>query len=184
MVATDAGPVPTRSSVAPRPDTRWLAEAEPETWLSLLRVMAKLPLLLDAQLERTSGLNLFEYTILAMLSEQPGSALRMSRSASVTNACPSKLSHAARLLEARGYLTREADPEDGRCIRAVLTDPGRELVVGAAPGHVAAGRDLFLDSLAPARLRQLRRVNERIRDEVDPEGSTRPDGAGDTVPDR
>jgi DNA-binding MarR family transcriptional regulator len=153
---------------------RWLDEDERATWLSLLRILSRLPPLLDSQLERASGLNLFEYTILAMLCEEPDVTLRMSRLASVTNASPSRLSHAARHLEARGYLVREPDPDDGRCIRAVLTGPGRELVVEAAPGHVAAVRELVLDSLAPHQLRALREVNELILMRVDPEGATDP----------
>jgi len=156
------------------PDTRWLDGDERATWLSLLRVLTRLPPLLDSQLERTSGLNLFEYTILAMLSEVPEDMLRMSRLASVTNASPSKLSHAARHLEARGYLVREPDPDDGRCIRAVLTGAGRELIMDAAPGHVAAVRELVLDTLDSQQLRALRESIEQILVRVDPEGATDP----------
>ncbi len=159
-----------------RPGARWLDEEERETWLGLLRVLAKLPPLLDARLEREAGLNLFEYTVLAMLSEQPEAALRMSRLASVTNASPSKLSHAARHLEDRGYLVREPDPQDGRCIRAVLTGTGRDLVDTSAPGHVAAVRELVLEPLTRPQLRALREANDRILRRVDPDGTTDPTG--------
>ena len=174
MVVVDTG---SGGSDTPDPDVRdhgWLDENERATWLSLLRVMSRLPPLLDSQLERASGLNLFEYTILAMLSEQPDGTLRMSRLASVTNASPSKLSHAARHLEARGFIVREPDPDDGRCIRAFLTGAGHEQVVQAAPGHVAAVRDLALDALDPDQLRALREANELILTRVDPEGATDP----------
>ena len=155
--------------------TRWLDEDEREAWLSLLRVVAKLPPVLDARLERDAGLNLFEYTILAMLSEQPDGALRMSGLASVTNASPSRLSHAARHLEERGYLVREPDPDDGRCIRAVLTPAGRERVVAAAPGHVDAVRELVLDPLTRPQLHALRELNDAILRRVDPEGVDLPE---------
>jgi DNA-binding MarR family transcriptional regulator len=163
--------VPEAGRTAP---TRWLDADEREAWLSLMRVMARLPPLLDAQLERGAGLNFFEYTILAMLSEQEDRALRMSRLAALTDASPSRLSHAARHLEARGLLVRENDPHDGRCIRAVLTGPGLEVLVAAAPGHVDAVRDLVLDALDRQQLTGLREANEQILLRVDPGQATRP----------
>jgi DNA-binding MarR family transcriptional regulator len=145
----------------------WLDEDERAAWLSLLRLTVKLPARLDARLGREAGLSLFEYTILAVLSEQPDATLRMSRLASLTDASASKLSHAARHLERRGLLVREPDPEDGRCIRAVLTDPGRALVRAAAPGHVTAVRELFLDPLTPAQLRALHEASKQILVRID-----------------
>jgi len=153
---------------------RWLDPGEREAWLSLVRVMAKLPPLLDARLERVAGLNFFEYTILAILSEQSDRALRMSRLADLTNATPSRLSHAARHLEARGYLVREPDPHDGRGIRALLTDAGWEILEGVAPDHVGAVRDLVLDALTPDQLGDLRTANEQILRRIDPGEATRP----------
>lgn len=154
--------------------TRWLDADERATWLGLLRVQSKLLPLLDTRLEREAGLHLFEYTILAMLSEQPDEALRMSRLATLTNASPSRLSHAARHLEARGLLGRSPDPDDGRCIRAVLTPAGRRLVEASAPGHVADVRELFLDALTRAQLQALAEANRRILLRIDPDGDTDP----------
>ena len=64
---------------------RWLDADEHEAWLSLARVMARVPPLLDSQLERSAGLNFFGYTILAILSEQEDRTLRMSRLATLTD---------------------------------------------------------------------------------------------------
>ena len=153
---------------------RWLGADEREAWLSLVRLMAKLPPLLDAQLERSAGLNFFEYTILAILSGQADRALRMSHLAALTNASPSRLSHAARHLEARGLLVREGDLVDGRCIRAVLTGAGWQILVAAVPGHVDTVRDLVVDALDPGQLAALRAANEQILRRVDPDQQTRP----------
>src|SRR5665213_51019 len=153
---------------------RWLDADEREAWLSLVRVMARVPPLLDSQLERSAGLNFFGYTILAILSEQEDRTLRMSRLATLTNSSPSRLSHAARHLEGRGLLVRAADPDDGRCIRAVLTGAGWEVVVAAAPGHVDAVRALVLDALDTNQIGALRQANERILRRVDPDQATRP----------
>jgi DNA-binding MarR family transcriptional regulator len=174
MVVADVGSGEPEASPPVDQEHGWLDEEQRATWLSLLRIVSRLPPLLDSQLERASGLNLFEYTILAMLSEEPDRTLRMSRLASVTNASPSKLSHAARHLEAGGYLVREPDPDDGRCIRAFLTGAGYDQVVQAAPGHVAAVRELVLDALNPDQLGALREANELILLRVDPEGATDP----------
>ncbi len=155
-------------------DTRWLDDGERDAWLGLMRVLAKLPPLLDAQLGRSAGLTFFEYTVLAMLSEQEDRALRMTRLASLISASPSRLSHAARHLEARGLLVRAPDPDDGRCIRAVLTREGLDVVSRAAPGHVEAVRELVIDALGPDQLRALREANDQILGRIDPDQSTRP----------
>ena len=168
------------TSTAPgEADVRWLDPQERAAWLGLLRVLTKLPAVLDARLEQDAGLTLFGYTILAMLSEQPAGALRMSRLAAVTNASPSRLSHAARHLQARQLLVREPDPDDGRCVRAVLTPNGRALVEATAPGHVADVRSLVIDAMDPDELSALRVANGRILERVDPEGATDPTPATD-----
>jgi len=173
--ATPGRGAPDRDAPADTPaDIRWLDAAERETWLGLMRVLAKLPPLLDAQLARSAGVTLFEYTVLAMLSEREDRALRMSRLATLTNASPSRLSHAARQLQARGLLVRAPDPDDGRCIRAVLTPEGMDVVAGAAPDHVETVRDLVIDAVGPDRLRGLREANERILGRIDPAQATRP----------
>ena len=150
--------------------TQWLTPDEREAWLSVVRVAGRLPAVLDAQLERDAGLNFFEYTVMAMLSEQPTRTLGMSQLAAVTSASLSRLSNVAKRLERRGYLRRQADPDDGRCTQAVLTDAGMAKVVETAPGHVAAARKVVIDAVTPAQLRQLRAANDRI----DPEATTRP----------
>jgi len=111
---------------------------------------------------------------MAMLSEQPTRTLGMSQLAAVTSASLSRLSNVAKRLERRGYLHRQADPDDGRCTQAVLTDVGMAKVVETAPGHVAAARQLVIDAVTPAQLRQLQAANDRILRRIDPEATTRP----------
>jgi DNA-binding MarR family transcriptional regulator len=154
--------------------TRWLTPDEREAWLSVVRVAARLPAVLDAQLERDAGLNFFEYTVMAMLSEQPTRTLRMSELAARSSASLSRLSNVVKRLERRGYLRRQADPDDGRCTQAILTDAGMAKVVQTAPGHVEAARQFVIDAVAPTRLRQLRAANDRILSRIDPEATTKP----------
>src|SRR4029450_2630108 len=154
--------------------TRWLTPEERQAWLSLAGVPGRLPAMLDAQLERDAKLNFFEYTVLAMLSEQPTRSLRMSELAAATSASLSRLSNVAKRLERQGYLHRQADPDDGRCTLAVLTDAGMAKVVETAPGHVTAARQLRITAVTPAQPRQLRAANDRILRQIDPEATTRP----------
>lgn len=165
---------PVRTSAPDDAPPRWLDEEERATWLSLMRVMTRLPAALDAQLKRDADLNHFEYTVLAMLSEQADRCLRMSTLASVTNASPSRLSHVAKLLESRGLICRQPDPADGRGTIAVLTEAGEATVLHAAPGHVEAVRQMVFDALPAPLLRRVREANERILGRVDPEGATVP----------
>ena len=152
----------------------WLTPAEREAWLGLIRVVSKLPGLLDDQLERDAELNYFEYIVLAMLSERPDRTLRMSELAAVTNARLPRLSNVVKRLEARGLLQRSADPADGRFTRAVLTDAGMHTVVRAAPGHVEAVRELVIGAVTPTQLDHLRAATERILERLDPDGITQP----------
>jgi DNA-binding MarR family transcriptional regulator len=153
---------------------RWLDADERAAWLSVLRIMTKLPSALDAQLERDADLNYFEYIVLAMLSEQPDGVLRMSELAAVTNASLSRLSHVAKRLEARELMRRAPDPQDGRCTNAILTDAGLAKVRQTAPGHVAEVRELVIGALSRTQLRQLRTANEHILARLDPDATTMP----------
>ena len=155
-------------------EPRWLDDEERAAWLGLVRLITKLPPALDAQLQRDTGVSFFEYSVLAMLSEQPDRTLRMSHLATLTAASLSRLSHVAKRLETNGLLRRALDPEDGRCTNAILTDTGLELVTKTAPAHVTEVRELVIDAVTPAQLRQFRQATERILAQVDPQGSTRP----------
>ena len=50
---------------------RWLSPEQLEEWVALMALVMTLPANLDAQLRRETGLNLFEYHVLASLSIAP-----------------------------------------------------------------------------------------------------------------
>lgn len=156
------------------PSTRWLDPEERASWLSLSRIIVKLPSALDSQLERDADLNYFEYLVMAMLSEQETRTLRMSQLAALSNASLSRLSHVAKRLESRGFLHREPDPDDGRFTRATLTQAGFDKVRASAPGHVTAVRELVFDAVTPTQMRQLREAIDAILSRVDPGNSSWP----------
>jgi DNA-binding MarR family transcriptional regulator len=143
-------------------DPAWLDDQEQEAWLAVAMLMILLPGRLDAQLQRDSGLTLYEYLVLSSLSMTPGETSRMSELAKLTNGSLSRLSNVAKRAEARGWLVREPDPDDGRYTIARLTPAGRDVVVAAAPGHVAAVRELVIDPLTKTQLRALGDVGRRL----------------------
>src|SRR6476646_7320674 len=155
---------------AEAPPVKWLTAAELDSWLSVVRMLTWLPWSIDQQLQRDSKLRMVEYQVLAMLSESPGRAMRMSSLAEVTNASLSRLSHLVDRLEKRGFVRREPDPTDGRFTNAILTEKGFRTLAEAAPGHLAHVRSLVIDVLSPEQLRRLGRDADRIMSHIDTSG--------------
>ena len=145
----------------------WLTPGELAAWLSLARLITRLPWAIDAQLQRDADLSMVEYMTLAMLSEAPDRTLRMSDLAERTSSSLSRLSHLVKRLESRGYVRREPDPVDGRFTNAILLQPGLAELESAAPGHVAQVRHLVVDNLSAERLRRLGQDAERILQRID-----------------
>ncbi|MFD7072814.1 MarR family winged helix-turn-helix transcriptional regulator [Nocardioides sp. NPDC059952] len=151
-------------------DDVWLDEDEMAAWLRLIAIVELLPGVLDSQLRRDAGLSHFEYFVLAMLSEAEDRTLRMTALAHRTNSTLARLSHVVRRLEERGLVERFPCPEDARATNARLTDAGWEVVVAAAPGHVANVRGNVLDGLSAEQVRELTKVGDALLARLDPQG--------------
>ena len=145
---------------------RWLSPEEEQAWIGVTAVMWLLPGPLDAQLQRDSGLNLFDYFVLSSLSMADGRQRRMSDLATQSNASPSRVSNVVSRLEAQGWVTRHTHERDRRSTVATLTDAGWDKVVAAAPGHVTAVRRLLIDGLNEAQLSALRDVGALVAQQV------------------
>jgi DNA-binding MarR family transcriptional regulator len=146
---------------------QWLSEDELASWLSVVRLITRLPWAIDAQLQRDADLSMVEYMTMAMLSNAPERTKRMSELAELTSTSLSRLSHLVKRLEARGYVRREPDPVDGRFTNAILLPDGVAKLESAAPGHVAHVRHLVVDNLSAERLRRLGRDAEQITQRID-----------------
>ncbi|MFP3580259.1 MarR family transcriptional regulator [Arthrobacter sp. SIMBA_036] len=142
--------------------TRWLNADERRAWLALLSINTLLPSALDTQLQSAGKLSLFDYNVLAMLSETEGRYLPMSELAARTSASLSRLSHVVTKLQKRGWVDRQADPRDARVTVAHLTDAGMSTILALAPDHVESVRTLMLDSLTPDDVTDLARIGEKI----------------------
>ena len=160
MTATEETPVGEQTD-------RWLTEGELTSWLSVVRLITRLPWAIDTQLQRDADLSMVEYMTMAMLAEAPERTLRMSDLAERTSSSLSRLSHLVKRLEARGLVRREADPTDGRFTNAILLPPGQTELESAAPAHVAHVRRLVIDNLSAERLRRLGQDAERIVARID-----------------
>lgn len=145
----------------------WLTPGQLASWLSVVRLMTRLPWAIDNQLQRDAGLSMIEYMTMAMLSEAPQQTMRMGDLAELTSSSLSRLSHLVTRLENRGYVRREADPGDGRFTNAILLPAGMSKMESAAPAHVAHVRQLVIDNLSPERLRRLGQDADRIVGRID-----------------
>ncbi len=151
-------------------DVHWLDDEELETWMVFVAMAMRLPALLDRQLQQDAGLSHFDYGILSNLSEAPDHTRHMSSLAGFANGSLSRLSHAVKRLEDRGWVHREPCPEDGRQTDAILTKAGWDKVVATSPGHVREVRKLVIDALTPEQLVQLRAIGRSILERVDEAG--------------
>ncbi|WP_202873281.1 MarR family winged helix-turn-helix transcriptional regulator [Kribbella capetownensis] len=70
-------------------------------------------------------------------------------------------------LEQRGFVTRRPAEDDGRITVATITDAGYEVLVAAAPGHVATVREYVVDTLTPEQLAELKTIADQILAKMD-----------------
>jgi DNA-binding MarR family transcriptional regulator len=155
---------------SPRAEEReelWLSPGELESWLSVVRLMTRLPFAIEGQLQRDSDLSMVEYMTMAMLGDAPERTMRMSVLAEEASVSLSRLSHLVKRLEARGYVRREPDVTDGRFTNAILLPAGRRKMEESAPAHVEFVRRAVIDNLSPERLRRLGQDAERILQRID-----------------
>jgi DNA-binding MarR family transcriptional regulator len=152
-------------------ETRWLTAEQQRAWRRFAAVVMQLPGTLDTQLQQDAHLTHFGYWVMAMLSEAPDRALRMSELAARSNGSQSRLSHLVGRLEERGWVRRERTPEDGRGYIAVLTDEGYRKVVETAPGHVEKVRSVVFDALTPEQVAQLDEISAIILARMTPDGA-------------
>lgn len=146
---------------------RWLTPAERQAWLALYAVTTMLPGALDAELNRRSRITLFDYHVLAMLSEAEDRTLPMSELASRSNASLSRLSHVVTKLEGRGWVQRSQSTRDLRVTTAAITQEGLTHLQGLAVDHVEHVRNLVFDGLDEQDVADLERVGRKILARLD-----------------
>ncbi len=147
-------------------DARWLTEDQLHSWQAVVALTMTLPAALDAQLKRDTGLNSYDYHVLAGLADRPDGTMGMGELATFSQGSPSRLSHAVARMERAGWIERRSG--EARCVNAHLTAAGRRKLVQSAPGHVREVRRLVIDVLTPEQLRVLGEAARLVTAQADP----------------
>ena len=145
-----------------RQQVRWLSDDEQAAWRGLLRVHALLTATLNRQLSTESDLSLQDYAVLVSLSESADGQLRPVELCRELGLEKSRLSHHLTRLIDRGLVTRDRCPTDQRGWLVRISPRGRRALEAAAPGHVAAVREAFIDRLTPAQVATLAEIADAV----------------------
>jgi DNA-binding MarR family transcriptional regulator len=133
-------------------DVRWLDDREERAWRALQFMQMRLDGELARRLAAESGLSYQDYTVLVALTDRPDGRMRLFELARDLGWEKSRLSHHIARMMARGLVAKEPCDSDRRGAFVVVTKQGRKEITAAAPGHVRAVRQLFVDRLTPEQL--------------------------------
>jgi DNA-binding MarR family transcriptional regulator len=142
--------------------TEWLDELEAEAWREYLNMHRHLTAHLGRLLQLHSDLSTADFEVLVHLSESPGDRMRVCELADQLEWERSRLSHHLTRMERRGHVRREGCVSDGRGSFVELTPEGRQVIEGAAPGHVEAVRQYFVEVLDREQLRTMADMSKRV----------------------
>jgi DNA-binding MarR family transcriptional regulator len=148
------------------PDSvRWLDPSQQRSWRALVMGTTLLFDRLDDDLRRDHDISLVEYEILVRLSERDGQ-MRMAALADALAHSRSRVTHTVTRMENAGLVQRSSSPEDGRGILCTITDKGHDLLVRAAPTHVAGVRAHLVDLSTTEDFAALGRVFDAVSDSL------------------
>lgn len=112
---------------------------------------------LDAELARQlmadSQLSYPEYLVLVALTDQADGRMRLYELAEVLGWEKSRSSHLVSRMVTRGLISKEKCDSDRRGAFVVVTSKGRSEIASAAPGHVKAVKQLFVDVLTAEQIK-------------------------------
>ena len=146
----------------------WLDEEQQRSWRAFVVGSTLLFSQLDEDLKKF-GLGTIEYEILVRLSESEGRQMRMAQLADAMCHSRSRTTHTIKRMEQRRLVIREDAVDDRRGVIARLTDAGYDLLVEAAPTHVAGVRAHLVDLCDQADFAALGRVMNSVTDRLSPE---------------
>jgi len=138
------------------------------TWRLFLESSQALVDILDADLQRQSGISLRWYDVLVHLEEAPDERLRMNELARRIVASTSGLTRVVDGMERAGLVRRERPPSDRRAIEVVPTAKGMETLEAARPLHRDAIQRHFAGHLTASEVKTLARALVKVRDHVRP----------------
>ncbi|MFE6520791.1 MarR family winged helix-turn-helix transcriptional regulator [Streptomyces sp. NPDC057794] len=148
-------------------EARWLTAEEQRAWRGFIRLQERLVGRLGRLLQSEFHVSPADFAVLVHLTDTPDGRRRQLDLARALEWEKSRMSHHIARMARRGTVAREECPEDGRGAFVVITDAGRAAIEAAAPRHVAAVRELFMDHVTPAELRVLAEISERVLARLD-----------------
>ncbi|MFI6436457.1 MarR family winged helix-turn-helix transcriptional regulator [Streptomyces sp. NPDC050759] len=148
---------------------RWLTPEEQRAWRGFVRLHERLGGRLGRLLQSESHVSPADFAVLVHLTDTPDGRQRYQDLARALEWEKSRMSHHIARMAGRGMVVREDCLEDARGAFVVITDVGRAAIEAAAPRHVEAVRELFLDHVTPAELRVLAEISERVIGKLDEE---------------
>lgn len=143
-------------------EVEWLDEREMRAWRGLQELHLRVDGELARRLSADSSLSYADYTVLVALTDHPEAGIRQHELGCQLGWEKSRVSHQVSRMAKRGLVRKEQCPSDRRGAFVVLTDLGRDEIAAAAPGHVAAVRELFVDHLTGDQLDALADVAETV----------------------
>lgn len=155
-------------------EPRWLDAAQQREWRAFIDGSLRLAEALEQDLKRRHGLSMAEYEIMVRLSEAPCRTMRMAELAACASQSRSRLSHTVTRLERAGLVQRRSCADDKRGVEAVLTEKGFATLAEAAPSHVTAVRDLFVDVVDPGDLTAIGRAFDAVLTRLNERRDARP----------
>ena len=142
-------------------EPRWLNDDEQRAWQAHRLMTRQLDARLARELARDSGLSMQDYDVLSALTDATEQRWCAKDLGAHLLWSPSRLSHHLDRMQRR-ELVRRVSCTEGRGSDVVLTAQGLAAIQAAAPGHVAAVRQAFIDRLTPSDLATLARASATI----------------------
>ena len=146
----------------PSEEVPWLDEREARAWRGLQFMEMQLTAALARQLAEESGLSYPDYVVLVSLTGQADGRRRMFELSQDLGWEKSRVSHHVARMAERGLVEKQKCGDDRRGSFVVVTPKGRAEIEAAAPGHVRAVRELFVDLLTPRQLDVIGEVAETV----------------------
>ena len=118
--------------------------AEERSWQNFLETALRLYGTLNRRLSDEHKLTLVDVRLLEVLVASDTGSVRMGDIAAQLLSLPSRVTRQIRRLEDAGLVQREASPDDGRGVLAIITERGRSLS-GGQRQRLALARSLVVD---------------------------------------
>lgn len=150
-------------------DIRWLDEREAAAWRGFQLLHARLATELARRLGAESPLSYQDYEVLVFLTGMPEDRMRMYELSEQLGWEKSRTSHHITRMVARGLVEKVPCPSDRRGFFVAVTPEGRREIEAAAPGHVAAVRELFVDRLTAEQIAAVAELTASLLAHLDPE---------------